>query len=116
MTPYPDPEPGSQQRFNVAHTRTTAWVEMTIGILRAWFQCLRKLRVTPERACNIILACVVLHNNASVRGEQHPAVHINGPEDDHVWMFRMEGSEVSFGGTTFQIKQPQSKKGKYLHI
>ncbi|KAK3519408.1 hypothetical protein QTP70_027521, partial [Hemibagrus guttatus] len=31
MTPYPEPEPGPQQCFNVAHCRTRAWGEMTIG-------------------------------------------------------------------------------------
>ncbi|KAK0138212.1 putative nuclease HARBI1 [Merluccius polli] len=38
LTPYPDPEPGPQQRFNVAHCRTRARVEMTIGILKSQFQ------------------------------------------------------------------------------
>ncbi|XP_036408036.1 putative nuclease HARBI1 [Megalops cyprinoides] len=74
ITPYPDPEPGPQQRFNITHSRTRARVEMTIGVLKARFQCLRKLRVTPERACDIIVACVVLHNIATIRGEQHPAI------------------------------------------
>ncbi|XP_059212521.1 putative nuclease HARBI1 [Centropristis striata] len=83
LTPYPDPEPGPQQRFNVAHCRTRARVEMTLGILKSRFQCLRKLRVTPERACDIIVACVVLHNIAIIRGEQHPAVQINDAEDEH---------------------------------
>ncbi|KAK0154030.1 putative nuclease HARBI1 [Merluccius polli] len=81
LTPYP--EPGPQQRFNVAHCRTRAWVEMTLGILKSRFQCLQKLRVTPERACDIIVACVVLHNIAIIRGEQHPAIQINDPADDH---------------------------------
>ncbi|KAK0147973.1 putative nuclease HARBI1 [Merluccius polli] len=83
LTPYPDPEPGSQQHFNVAHCRTRARVEMTIGILKSRFQCLQKLRVTPERACDIIVACVVPHNIAIIRGAQHPAVQINDPADDH---------------------------------
>ena len=82
MTPYHDPEPGPQQWYNVAHCRTRARVEMTIGILKARFQCLRRLRVKPERACDIIVACVVLHNIATIRGEQHPAIQ-NDPEDDH---------------------------------
>ncbi|XP_049890939.1 putative nuclease HARBI1 [Epinephelus moara] len=60
LTPYPDPEPGPQQRFNGAHCRTRARVEMTFGILKSRFQCLRKLRVTPERACDIIVACVAI--------------------------------------------------------
>ncbi|KAK0132453.1 putative nuclease HARBI1 [Merluccius polli] len=66
----PDPDPGPQQRFNVAHCRTRSRVEMTIGILKSQFQCLRKLRVTSERACDIV-ACGVLHNIAIIRGEQH---------------------------------------------
>ena len=82
LTNYSDPEPGPQQRFNAAHCRTRARVEMAIGILKSRFQCLQ-LRVTPERACDIIVACVVLHNIAIIRGEQHPAVQTNDPEDDH---------------------------------
>ncbi|XP_042341398.1 uncharacterized protein LOC121942291 [Plectropomus leopardus] len=84
MTPYPDPEPGPQQNFNRAHCRTRARVEMTIGLLKAHFQCLRHLRVTPERACDIIVACVVLHNIATIRGEQHPALQFEDPDDDPI--------------------------------
>nr|XP_020463569.1 putative nuclease HARBI1 [Monopterus albus] len=84
MTPYPEPAAGPQQRFNVAHCRTRARVEMTIGLLKARFHCLRHLRVTPERACDIIVACVVLHNIAIIRGEQHPALQIQDPEDDPI--------------------------------
>uniref|UniRef100_A0AAR2JM05 DDE Tnp4 domain-containing protein n=1 Tax=Pygocentrus nattereri TaxID=42514 RepID=A0AAR2JM05_PYGNA len=85
MTPYPDPEPGPQSHYNLALCRTRARVEMTIGILKARFQCLRGLRVTPERACDIIVACVVLHNIATIRREQHPAIpQINDEEEPHV--------------------------------
>ncbi|XDV32124.1 hypothetical protein PO909_003013 [Leuciscus waleckii] len=79
ITPYPEPEPGPQQRFNMAHCRTRARVEMTIGLLKANFQCLHHLRVTHERACDIIAACVVLHNIATIRGEQHPALQMEDP-------------------------------------
>ncbi|KAK0137689.1 putative nuclease HARBI1 [Merluccius polli] len=84
LTPYPDPEPGPQQNFNQAHCRTRARVGMTIGLLKACFQCLRHLRVTPERACDIIVACVVLHNIATIRGEQHPALQIDDADDCYV--------------------------------
>ncbi|XP_040900533.1 putative nuclease HARBI1 [Toxotes jaculatrix] len=84
ITPYPDPQPGPQQHFNVAHCRTRARVEMTIGLLKARFQCLRHLRVTPERACDIIVACVILHNIATIRGEQHPALQIEDTEEDPI--------------------------------
>uniref|UniRef100_UPI0037E9228E putative nuclease HARBI1 n=1 Tax=Semicossyphus pulcher TaxID=241346 RepID=UPI0037E9228E len=94
LTPYPDPEPGPQQRFNVAHCRTRAQVEMTIGLLKARFQCLRQLRVTPERACDIIVACVVLHNIATIRGEKHPALQIEADEDPIVAADMPEGRAV----------------------
>lgn len=68
------PEPGPQQSYNVAHSRTGAKVEMTIGMFKAQFQCLRSLKVTPERACDIIVACMILHNIATVRREQCPPV------------------------------------------
>ena len=55
-----------------------ALVEMTIGILKARFKCLRGLRVTPNRACDITVVCVVLHNTATIRGERHPP----GPDED----------------------------------
>lgn len=32
------------------------------------------LRVTPEMACDIIVACVILHNIATIRGEQCPTI------------------------------------------
>ncbi|XP_039626032.1 putative nuclease HARBI1 [Polypterus senegalus] len=82
MTPYPEADPGPQTRFNLAHSRTRAKVEMTIGILKSRFQCLRGLRVSPERACDIIVACVVLHNIATIRGESHPpCIEEDGPEE-----------------------------------
>ncbi|XP_046707010.1 putative nuclease HARBI1 [Silurus meridionalis] len=82
MTPYSEPEPGPQTRFNLPHSRTRAKVEMTIGILKSRFQSLRGLRVSPERACNIIVACVVLHNIATIRGESHPpCIEEDGPEE-----------------------------------
>lgn len=52
LTPYPDAEPGQQQCYNTANSRTR--VEMTIEMLKARFQCLCRLRVHPERACDII--------------------------------------------------------------
>ncbi|KAI5627523.1 putative nuclease HARBI1, partial [Silurus asotus] len=80
MTPYPEPKPGPQTRFNLAHSRTWAEVEMTIVILKSGFQSLRGLRVSPERACDIIVDCVVLHNIATIRGESPPpCIEEDGP-------------------------------------
>lgn len=49
-------------------------VEMTFGLLKARFHCLHKLRVNPVRACDITVACAVLHNVACLRKERAPRV------------------------------------------
>ncbi|XP_057681223.1 putative nuclease HARBI1 [Corythoichthys intestinalis] len=87
ITPYPDPEPGPQQRFNEAHSRTRARIGMTINMLKSRFQCLQKLRVTPERACDIIVACVVLHNIATNRGEEYPVLQMIDTEEEYPFYF-----------------------------
>ena len=46
---------------------------MTFGLLKSRFQCLH-LRVTPDRACDITVACTVLHNVACLRKEMGPAL------------------------------------------
>ncbi|XP_015226372.1 PREDICTED: putative nuclease HARBI1 [Cyprinodon variegatus] len=95
LTPYPDPEPGPQQNFNRAHCKTRARVDKTIGLLKARFQCLHYLRVTPERARDIIAACVVLHNIAIIRGEQHPALHMEDFDDEPLHLpANQDGREV----------------------
>ncbi|GAA6083816.1 putative nuclease HARBI1 [Tachysurus ichikawai] len=49
----------AQARFNTAHCKTRCAIERLNGVLNA---CLNYLRVEPQGACNIILACIVLHN------------------------------------------------------
>ncbi|KAM4554926.1 putative nuclease HARBI1 [Odontesthes bonariensis] len=51
-----------------------ARIEMTFGLLKARFQCLNHLRVSPDRACDIIVACAVLHHVACLRKERAPRV------------------------------------------
>ncbi|KAL3992082.1 olfactory receptor [Sarotherodon galilaeus] len=81
MTPFPDPNPGPQTRYNAALARTRACIEMTFGQLKGRFQCLKGLRVAPDRACDIIVACAVLHNIATIRKERTPVVEVQ-PVDD----------------------------------
>ncbi|XP_029691502.1 putative nuclease HARBI1 [Takifugu rubripes] len=57
----------SQQNFNYAHTSTRGTIERINGILKRRFSCLNYLRVEPKEACNIICACIVLHNIAQKR-------------------------------------------------
>uniref|UniRef100_A0A8C9XBY9 Harbinger transposase derived 2 n=1 Tax=Sander lucioperca TaxID=283035 RepID=A0A8C9XBY9_SANLU len=72
LTPYPDPQTGPQNRFNVALSKTRVKIEMTFGILKARFNCLRRLRVSPERASQTVAACAILHNIATIRKERVP--------------------------------------------
>ncbi|XP_054635325.1 putative nuclease HARBI1 [Dunckerocampus dactyliophorus] len=80
MTPYPDPDVGPHNRFNVALAKTKARIEMTFGLLKARFSCLHGLRVSPERASKIIGACAVLHNIATIRKERTPPITVQPPD------------------------------------
>ena len=73
MTPYPEPAPGPEVRFNGALARTRARIEMTFGLLKARFNCLRGLRVAPDRACDITVA--------TLRRERVPVIVVY-PGDD----------------------------------
>ncbi|XP_048730425.1 putative nuclease HARBI1 [Ostrea edulis] len=70
MTPYLNPSDVHQERYNGAHCRTRVLIEQTFGILKRRFAGLHtELRLSPERACNAIVACCVLHNIGIVRGD-----------------------------------------------
>ncbi|KAA0709783.1 hypothetical protein E1301_Tti022642 [Triplophysa tibetana] len=78
MTPFPDPNPGPQTRYNA---RTRPRIEMTFDQLKGRFQCLKGLRVAPDRFCDIIVACAIFHNIATIRKERTPVVEVQ-PDDD----------------------------------
>ncbi len=81
LTPYPDPQTRPQNRFNVALSKTRVKIEMTFGILKARFNCLRRLRVSPERASQIVAACAILHNIATIRKERVPPLNQLLPDE-----------------------------------
>uniref|UniRef100_UPI003AABFF53 putative nuclease HARBI1 n=1 Tax=Centroberyx gerrardi TaxID=166262 RepID=UPI003AABFF53 len=70
LTPYPEPATEAERAFDHAHPKTRARIEMVFGQLKSRFQCLKSLRVTPDRACDIIITCAVLHNIATLRRER----------------------------------------------
>ncbi|XP_053341020.1 putative nuclease HARBI1 [Clarias gariepinus] len=74
LTPYQEPQTEAQHRYNIAHARTRGRIEMAFGLIKSRFQCLKHLRVTPPRACDIVVACVVLHNIACLRRERQPRI------------------------------------------
>ncbi|CAC5411101.1 HARBI1 [Mytilus coruscus] len=61
MTPFMRPTEDCHERFNRAHTKTRCCIE------RSRFNCLHSgVRVNPEKACTMIMACAVLHNIAII--------------------------------------------------
>lgn len=83
MTPYQNPETQPQHDFNVALSQTSLVIKRTFSVLKARFSCLHDLRVSPERASQIVGACAVLHNIATIRKERVPQEY-HEPADDVV--------------------------------
>jgi hypothetical protein len=52
----------AQNRFLVSHKRTRRIIEQSFGILKEKFPCLNHLRVNPQFAANIVMACAALCN------------------------------------------------------
>ena len=68
MTPFQNPQNANQERYNISHMKTRNVIERTFGVLKMRFRCLHstggKLRISPKRACYVIIACCILHNIA----------------------------------------------------
>ncbi|KAG5868342.1 hypothetical protein JTB14_013825 [Gonioctena quinquepunctata] len=66
LTPIVGADPNTPDgRYTESHVRTRNVVERCIGVLKAYFRCLRKDRVLhykPDIAAKIIYACAMLHN------------------------------------------------------
>ncbi|XP_062591455.1 putative nuclease HARBI1 [Saccostrea cucullata] len=66
LTPVLNPTTDAQERYNAAHIRTRNVIERAFGVLKSRFRCLDNsagaLIYSPQKACDITVACVVLHN------------------------------------------------------
>ncbi|KAK0154966.1 putative nuclease HARBI1 [Merluccius polli] len=63
LTPYLNPQPGAQLKYNIAHKNTRNVVERGIGQMKRRFHVLHgKIRLSPERASTLITVCAILHN------------------------------------------------------
>ena len=58
------PEERPVVRYNRTHKSTRRFVECSIGIVKERFPVLNHMRVDPEMAGKVFLACVALHNVA----------------------------------------------------
>ncbi|XP_053406275.1 putative nuclease HARBI1 [Mercenaria mercenaria] len=74
LTPYLNPNPGSQTSYNRSHRTTRSKVERGIGQLkRRWGILHSEIRLQPQKACQAIIACGILHNICKARNIQMPA-------------------------------------------
>ncbi|XP_069509073.1 putative nuclease HARBI1 [Ambystoma mexicanum] len=75
LTPFAEPCSPAQQAYNKTHSLTRSVMQRTLGILKCRLRCLDHsgggaLQYSPDTACQIILACCMLHNLALRSGMQ----------------------------------------------
>ena len=70
MTPYLNPTTTKEEAFNKAHTCTRVAIKQAFGWWKRRFHLLHsEVRMSPEKTCQLIGACAVLHNIAVLRNE-----------------------------------------------
>lgn len=74
FTPLLDPTTPKERNFNARHMSARSTVERSIGVLKKRWHSLRRLRLEPAKACQVISVCVMLHNQA-------PALKLDVPSD-----------------------------------
>ena len=91
MTPKAHPINDAERNYNNAHTHTRVVIERAFGVLKHRFRCLHKsggaLTYAPGKSCNIIVACMVLHNiciNGNVPNNNEEEEDGDDNEDDDV--------------------------------
>ncbi|KAJ1197655.1 hypothetical protein NDU88_001511 [Pleurodeles waltl] len=83
LTPVRNARTRGEECYNDAHERTRRVIERTFGLLKARFRCLHltggSLYYSPNKVCQINVACYMLHNLA-LRC-QMTFLHEDGPDD-----------------------------------
>ncbi|CAC5406367.1 HARBI1 [Mytilus coruscus] len=63
MTPYQNAVQDHQKKYNRCHCSTRSVIERTFRRMKRRFHILHsEIRMTPGKACKIIIACAILHN------------------------------------------------------
>lgn len=64
MTPYKGDVSRSQSQYNYQHSRARIVIEQSFGLLKTRFRTIfmRSLELKISSCCEVIAACVVLHN------------------------------------------------------
>ncbi|KAK0156389.1 hypothetical protein N1851_000305 [Merluccius polli] len=78
---YPEPATEAEGAFNHAHTKNRAQIKMFFGQLKSRFQCLKSLRGTPDRACDMTLCSLAQHCH-HIRRESLPRMLLEEQWED----------------------------------
>ncbi|XP_052788534.1 putative nuclease HARBI1 [Mya arenaria] len=84
MTPFIRVDSEAKERYQQAHTRTRACIERAFGRLKRFHVLHSEIRLRPEKACKVAVACVILHNIA---------VDMNIPMDDDEFIQPQNGND-----------------------
>ncbi|XP_041349233.1 putative nuclease HARBI1 [Gigantopelta aegis] len=63
-TPISNLTTRQERNYNFSHSSTRTAIERAIGVLKRRWHCLRRLRLTPAKACKVIAVFVMLSNRA----------------------------------------------------
>lgn len=115
MTPFEgNPEPGTPQfDYNQHLKHTRCLIERCNGLLKMRFRCLLKHRVlhyAPEKAGQIINACVVLHNICVQNNMPEPDPEV-GDELLDLGMYDNIGDDNRIGGGMARVN-PELVEGR----
>lgn len=92
MTSFLNPATGKQEAHNKAHVSTRVEIEQSFGWWKRRFHVLHsEVRMKPEKTCQIIGTCAVLHNIAILLKE--PKVDYQLEEDNQPDMVAYRGPE-----------------------
>lgn len=73
LTPFLNPVGIAQGNYNAAHKSTRILIEQCFGRLKRRFSILHsEMRVSPEKAVSVIVACFILHNIATDLRQPEP--------------------------------------------
>ncbi|XP_041420063.1 putative nuclease HARBI1 [Xenopus laevis] len=88
ITPLLNPLTAAEDNFNSSHKATRCIIERTFGILKSRFRCLDKtggfLIYKPEKVCQIIFSCCILHNYALLHKEHIEVASDLSPQIDDI--------------------------------
>ncbi|XP_063788800.1 putative nuclease HARBI1 [Pseudophryne corroboree] len=66
LTPLSNPDSDAEHMYQKAHITSRGVIERTFGVLKSRFRCLDRsggtLLYSPDKVCNIVNACCILHN------------------------------------------------------